>query len=164
MPLAVILAGYWFMTDSGFYHWLVTLFGESLSNRGISLMLTLVVNLLGVALIVFILRFFTRDMPALRSQLQQDVALMKTPGSVKKKMEIALKKEQERLKGDPEAAKAQQRIVDIAVMTIGLALLMVGGASLLVIQDTIFEFQIALILVGIGMLIYGGVSLVFHKK
>ena len=127
-------------------------------------MLTVLVNLMGVAVIVIILRAFTRDMPALRPQLQIDLGMLKAPGTLKEKMDAALQQEQARLQGDPQAARLQAKAVAVAVLTLGLALGLVGLASLLITQGMMYDFQVTLLLLGLGLLIWGSVNFVRSKK
>ena len=158
LPLSIALAGYWFLTDRGVYHLIAAIKEDSMAWRGLSLLLTVLVNLIGVAVVAAILRGFTHDMPTLRSQLQNDVDAFKTPGTVREKMQAAMQQQGE-YQTIPQAAVGG-RIMAVVMVSLGLAFGLVGIGSLLMSEGTIYQFQLTLLLLALGLFIWGVVNLV----
>jgi hypothetical protein len=153
LPLSIVLAGYWSFADRGMYHFIAAAREDSLVWRGLSILLTLLFNLIGVAVIAIILRSFVHDMPTLREQLQKDADMLKTPGTLQEKLEAATQQQ-----AGPQVVIGK-RTIAVAVISVGLALGLVGIASLLMTWDTIYAFQMILLLLAPGLLIWGIVNL-----
>jgi hypothetical protein len=160
LPAPVLLAAYWFLTDSGLYHWFLTLLGQATAaNRGVAVLLTLLANLTALAILALILRIFTTGMPTLRDQLQNEIDLLKTPGTFREKIDAALRQEQARRRSDPQAARLGDKVTAMGVLTLGLALTLVGAASWLLAAGDLYQFQIILLLLGLGLTIWGATRL-----
>lgn len=161
MLSSVILTGYWMATNSGLYRLFVTLIGNSLLRQGISALLTLLVNLFGVAVITLFLRPFVRDLTPLKAGLQKDIQLLKAPGSLKEKLAAAQWEETEK---DPEAAKMQTKFVGVALISLGLAFGIIAVAAHWMLGNQVLDLQMQLFFVGVGLLFVGVLKLVFARK
>lgn len=164
LPGAILLAGYWFVADKGLFHWLADLIGRTSTGYGLSLLLTVIGNLLGLALLVLVLRLFTQDMMPLSTQLQGDINLLREPGTFQEKMNKAMAHEEERLRQDPQAAALQERITPIVLITLGFALGLVGVATLFILPDHMTGIQITLIFTAVGLILTGMWRFVFPKR
>lgn len=153
LPLSIVLAGYWALTDKGVYHLIAAIQEDSTVWRGLSILLTLLVNLVGVAVIAVILRSFVRGMPTLQEQLQKDADMLKAPGTMKEKLEAATRRQT-----DPPVVIGK-RTIAVAVISVGLALGLVGIGSLLMTWDTIYAFQVILLLLAPCLFVSGIVNL-----
>ncbi len=163
LPLSAILTGWWIFTDSGIYHFLTTLLGNTSTMQGLSAIFTLLINLIFVLIVVFAMRLFARDMPSLSQQLGTEAAIMKGPGTLEEKMAKLQQIEAAHDAAHPDAAAGKEKAVAVGIITLGIALVIVGGASVLLTNGDIFVFQIVLVLSGIISTVVGFVRLVSNK-
>lgn len=156
--LVVVVTGYWFVTGTGVYRFAFQELGPTAGNAGLSLLVTLLANLVVVLIIVFILRVFTRDLPPLGVQLREDVAVLQTSDSLSEQLARGREQQQERWGGPGPAGQLSQKIVSLGILVSGLLLGLVGLAAIWATGGTIYGFQVVLVLVGAGLFIGGGVS------
>jgi hypothetical protein len=149
---SVLLAGYWMATNSGLYRLLAGWIGGSPLQRGLSALLTLLFNLLGVAILTLLLRPFVQGLTPLKAGFQKDLKLLKAPGSLQEKLAAAQWDETEK---DPDTAQMQAKFVAVALITLGLAFGIIAIAAHWMLGNQVLDLQAQLLLVGIGLLITG---------